>query len=177
MSGSDAIPHDQQRFTDVFEQRAEEFDDLGGADRTVEEPEVETHNQEGEAEAQTETAVAEAPTLEQQLAAAGDRQLLRPRLVRQPEHDPGQLLDELAMMLRVHAGTFLAFAACWIAYRQEAHEGAKHESPVILMTVMFLASLFLFAQKASADTFGTDPCIHLEPWSWYWVLIGCMFHV
>ncbi|MBK8899976.1 MAG: nucleotide exchange factor GrpE [Anaerolineaceae bacterium] len=44
--------------------KAEEIQDV------VEEPEVETHNQEGEAEAQTETAVAEAPTLEQQLAAA-----------------------------------------------------------------------------------------------------------
>ena len=74
-------------------------------------------------------------------------------------------------------GGFVAFVACWIAYRQEAREAAKHESPVILMTVMFLAAMFFFADKAWADTFGTDPCIHLEPWSAYWILIGCMFHV
>jgi uncharacterized membrane protein YdcZ (DUF606 family) len=70
-------------------------------------------------------------------------------------------------------GGFVALVAVLIARWQERREGARREVPVALFVAVFLGSLFLFAKAASADQVGLDPCVHLEPWSWYWILIGC----
>lgn len=72
-------------------------------------------------------------------------------------------------------GGFVALVAVLVAWRQERQEGGPREVPVALFVAVFLGSLFLFAKTASADQVGLDPCVHLEPWSALWILIGCVF--